>query len=702
MAETKYEYDVFLSYASEDKDYAQALYEELTERGVNVWYREHEIKLGDIIPQKLQEGLSKSRFGVVILSPTYFEHWNEQTLSTLFAQEERGGKRILPVLLGVDKKTIDEKSPFLAARESVSADDDFSNVVQEICEAVEAPPQQPKSDNLDSGYGVGNSRARKTIYALFAFLMFGIITSIIWDAANGHSLTVYYQRLASLANALDLMLPGNGLVTFRALSVILGVPWGLIYFMYMQPKSHDRGRKGLARWIEKSKGDVESAYKSAVKWVLDFITWVADDRDTGKYWSAKLFDRMLLIAFLYPILSATLSWAWSGHAGPAGDALGLKKDLELWPRILVAVLLLAQGPVFILVFSYSRNVAVGGAFAVTFAGAVGGAVAVAGAGAVAVAVAVAFAGAIAVAVAVAVLFGVAFAGALAVAFAFALVVAFALAGAFTFAFAFAGAVFFLFFFAFVFADAVAVKQGVYAYFGVWSMLLVSVPAVVGLGSFESNSIALLVYLGAVPIVNSLFDFLSVGVTRKLLEKSAKASSWGRIGWSLADFGFASVFMLLLTFSLAFYLEAINILGLVSVTNQQLIELQPIHDSIRSTPGNTSNYWVYFTLLSTFIPTAIHACAAGVAVILAVATWLINHEKDSKNLLDPRMSVAEKSELSFRLTACILSGIITGLAVMIGLMALTLTVLNNAIGLVAISEAGQSAARWWLGWPAVAG
>ena len=250
--------------------------------------------------------------------------------------------------------------------------------------------------------------------------------------------------------------------------------------------------------------------------------------------------------------------------------------------------------------------------------------------------------------------------------------------------------------------ASAVKRGVYAYFGVWSILLVSVLAVVGLGSFESYSIALLVYLGAVPIVNSLFDFLSVGVTRKLLEKSAKAASWGRIGWSLADFGFASVFMLLLTFSLAFYLETINILGLVSVTNQQLIELQPIHDSIRSTPGNTSNYWVYFTLLSTFIPTAIHACAAGVAVILVVATWLINHEKDSKNLLDPRMSVAEKNGLSFRLTACILLGIITGLAVMIGLMALTLTVLNNAIGLVAISEAGQSAARWWLGWPAVAG
>ena len=115
-----------------------------------------------------------------------------------------------------------------------------------------------------------------------------------------------------------------------------------------------------------------------------------------------------------------------------------------------------------------------------------------------------------------------------------------------------------------------------------------------------------------------------------------------------------------------------------------------------------NYWLYFTLLSTFIPTAIHACAAGVAMILAVATWLINHEKDSKNLLDPRMSVAEKSGLSLRLTACILLGIITGLTVMVGLMALTLNVLNNAIGLVAISEAGQSAARWWLGWPAVGG
>ena len=241
MAETKYEYDVFLSYASEDKDYAQALYEELTEKDVNVWYREHEIRLGQIIPKKLQEGLLKSRFGVVILSPSDFEHWNEKELSALFAQEEYDGERILPILFGVNKKTINEKSPFLAARKSVSADDGFSNVVEKICEAVEAPPQQPKSDKLDIGYDVGNSRVRITIYALFAFLMFGIITSIIWDAANGHSLTVYYQRLVSLANALDLTLSRNGLMTFSALLVVM---WRYIYLTYMQPESHDRGERG--------------------------------------------------------------------------------------------------------------------------------------------------------------------------------------------------------------------------------------------------------------------------------------------------------------------------------------------------------------------------------------------------------------------------------------------------------------------------
>ncbi len=80
-----YQYDVFLSYASEDKDdVARPLALLLQERGLRVWYDEFELRIGDNLVAKLNTGINASRFGIVVLSNAFFaKRWTNHELDML-------------------------------------------------------------------------------------------------------------------------------------------------------------------------------------------------------------------------------------------------------------------------------------------------------------------------------------------------------------------------------------------------------------------------------------------------------------------------------------------------------------------------------------------------------------------------------------------------------------------------------------------
>jgi hypothetical protein len=60
-------------HASEDKiPVAQPLANALAALGLHVWIDESEIRLGDSLRSKIDTGLARSRFGVVILSENFF------------------------------------------------------------------------------------------------------------------------------------------------------------------------------------------------------------------------------------------------------------------------------------------------------------------------------------------------------------------------------------------------------------------------------------------------------------------------------------------------------------------------------------------------------------------------------------------------------------------------------------------------------
>ena len=116
------EYDVIISHASEDKvGFADALYKELKNRGLKVWYDELSIEWGDSLRAKIDDGLKKSLFGIVVLSKYYIRKgWTQYELDGLFQSEMTNGKKILPIWHNITKDEVQAFSLTLAGRKALN------------------------------------------------------------------------------------------------------------------------------------------------------------------------------------------------------------------------------------------------------------------------------------------------------------------------------------------------------------------------------------------------------------------------------------------------------------------------------------------------------------------------------------------------------------------------------------------------------
>jgi hypothetical protein len=68
----QFQFDVFLSHSSLDKDIVRPLAERLRADGLRVWFDAWEIKPGDHLMKKIEEGLEQSRVLVLCMSANAF------------------------------------------------------------------------------------------------------------------------------------------------------------------------------------------------------------------------------------------------------------------------------------------------------------------------------------------------------------------------------------------------------------------------------------------------------------------------------------------------------------------------------------------------------------------------------------------------------------------------------------------------------
>jgi TIR domain len=131
-------YDAFISHASEDKaDFVRPLAERLREEHIEVWYDEFTLRVGDSLRRSIDKGLSQSRFGVVVLSPSFFaKGWPQRELDGLVAREIEERGILLPIWHGVTREEVLAYSPPLADKLAASSASGIEQVVSQLCDVI--------------------------------------------------------------------------------------------------------------------------------------------------------------------------------------------------------------------------------------------------------------------------------------------------------------------------------------------------------------------------------------------------------------------------------------------------------------------------------------------------------------------------------------------------------------------------------------
>lgn len=129
------EYDVFISHASEDKDaVVRPLATALQNKGIRVWYDEFEMRIGDSLRRKIDQGLANSRFGIVVISSFFIKKgWTNYELDGLMTKAISGQQVLLPIWHNISKQEVINFSPSLADK---VARNTSQQTVQEIADEI--------------------------------------------------------------------------------------------------------------------------------------------------------------------------------------------------------------------------------------------------------------------------------------------------------------------------------------------------------------------------------------------------------------------------------------------------------------------------------------------------------------------------------------------------------------------------------------
>ena len=132
-------YDVFICHAWEDKEeFVRPLAHALRDEGLEVWYDEFALRIGDSLRRSIDKGLAASRFGLVVLSEHFFEKkWPNYELDGLVTKSGTDDQIILPVWHNINKAQVMAYSPSLADKVARSTTDySVQDIAFEVAELI--------------------------------------------------------------------------------------------------------------------------------------------------------------------------------------------------------------------------------------------------------------------------------------------------------------------------------------------------------------------------------------------------------------------------------------------------------------------------------------------------------------------------------------------------------------------------------------
>jgi len=175
------EWDFFICHASEDKlDVVVPLAAELRRRGCNIWLDQWTLSIGDSLSQKIDQGLARSKYGIVVLSKSFFgKDWPKIELSGLVQKEIGGEKVILPVWHDVEYEDVRNFSPILADRVAAKTRDGIPHVSSQLVKVLTNDSEASPTPVQTSGPQVADIVIeRKDVEIHDALHIYGLVVKV--------------------------------------------------------------------------------------------------------------------------------------------------------------------------------------------------------------------------------------------------------------------------------------------------------------------------------------------------------------------------------------------------------------------------------------------------------------------------------------------------------------------------------------------
>ena len=139
--------DVFICHATEDKeDVAAPLADALIGLGVSVWYDDYELEVGDSLTERIDDGIARCRFGLVILSRSFFaKAWPQSELRGLEMRMIDGEVELLPIWHEISRHEVQAFSARLADKVALPTS---KHGIVEIAEKIAGKVASVAADNL--------------------------------------------------------------------------------------------------------------------------------------------------------------------------------------------------------------------------------------------------------------------------------------------------------------------------------------------------------------------------------------------------------------------------------------------------------------------------------------------------------------------------------------------------------------------------
>ena len=132
----------FISYSSKDKEFVSRLVNDFRKNNLRVWLMENELKLGDSITQKIEEGLQTSEYFFAVLSNSSLQStWCEKEYQkAIECERQNQSPRVIPLVIE------DCEIPsYMSDKYYADFRNDYETCVKKIIESIFEPTNKEES-----------------------------------------------------------------------------------------------------------------------------------------------------------------------------------------------------------------------------------------------------------------------------------------------------------------------------------------------------------------------------------------------------------------------------------------------------------------------------------------------------------------------------------------------------------------------------